>query len=537
MPFDYGSGWVNPYGASMGDLIARSHDAEAHAAEMTAAAQARAAEIRGHAIGGAIQNIANIPVQIQQQRRQDADSAQRRELLGQQINNGKAEAAARTEAAAATAQKRIVLTTGTIAKGASNADEFKSRLTDLVEMGAFPKDVGAHIVQTADSGDWSTVQKGYVDFMGQYQDAVKTREVKTRNPDGSETIRIIEDKPGGEFTSAAPPAARQPTREIVTPGLDGKPVTKIVPDTPGQEFPTVPPTPAPKAYQHVDKLLDGKPTTLLIDPAPGGNVYDLSGKPVENAAARVKPIPPASNTSGGGDGLLSPEAIDYEATIHRVTGKPVPTRLNEHDKTAILNATAAQAKTLGQSPVQAVQKQAAYAGDAKAMQKMQTMSAAAESFENKALGQADIIAELSKKVGRTGSPMLNGWLLAGKDHVLGDSDTHQLFNAVSTFSAEYAKIMEGSTGSAAGSSDSARKAADRLISASLSKGSMADTLALMKKEMALTIGGYGATIEHITERMGGAPPPASGGPTIGERRMFDGKLGEWDGKGWKPVSQ
>lgn len=33
----------------------------------------------------------------------------------------------------------------------------------------------------------------------------KTREIKTRNADGSETVNVIEDKPGQTFTSAAPP--------------------------------------------------------------------------------------------------------------------------------------------------------------------------------------------------------------------------------------------------------------------------------------------------------------------------------------------
>jgi hypothetical protein len=29
--------------------------------------------------------------------------------------------------------------------------------------------------------------------------------------------------------------------------------------------------------------------------------------------------------------------------------------------------------------------------------------------------------------------------------------------------------------------------------------------------------------------------PGTTGPKIGERRTFDGKIGEWDGKGWKAV--
>lgn len=72
-------------------------------------------------------------------------------------------------------------------------------------------------------------------------------------------------------------------------------------------------------------------------------------------------------------------------------------------------------------------------------------------------------------------------------------------------------------GSVAASSDAARKAAADLIKATLNPQTLSNTVALMKKEMALTVQGYDATIENITKRMGGAsqapenPPPGPGG--------------------------
>jgi hypothetical protein len=217
-----------------------------------------------------------------------------------------------------------------------------------------------------------------------------------------------------------------------------------------------------------------------------------------------------SVAGAGSDRGLSPDAVEYTATQYRILGPSgIPTRIEAADREHILNAAAEQNKRLGHTPVMAIQKQAAYKADATSLTKMRTMSSAAESFETKAISQADIVTDLSNKVGRSQIPLLNSAILTGKRELLGDPDTQLLFNAITTFSSEYAKIMEGSTGSAAASSDSARKAAAELVKATLNKGTLAKTVELMKKEMRLSIQGYDTTINHITERMGGqAPEPA-----------------------------
>lgn len=214
-----------------------------------------------------------------------------------------------------------------------------------------------------------------------------------------------------------------------------------------------------------------------------------------------------------GPGGLSPDSIQFEGTKYRITGKMSALGMgNAEARSAIINEAARQTKELGQAPAIAIQKQAAYVADGAALKKMTSMSAAAESFETKALAQADIVESLSNKVPRMQIPLINGALLRGEKAILGDDNTQLLFNAVSTFTTEYAKIMEGSTGSAAASSDSARKAAAELISPALSNGTLKKTLDLMRREMRLTIEGYDATKAHITERMGGAPAAAPSAP-------------------------
>lgn len=226
-------------------------------------------------------------------------------------------------------------------------------------------------------------------------------------------------------------------------------------------------------------------------------------------------------TAAGAAGGLDPDAVAYTATQYRILGpQGIPTRIGEADKTHILNEAAKQAKALGQSPAQAVQKQAAYKSDGAALTKMTTMASSAEAFETKAIAQADLVRSLSNKVSRAEWPLINGALLSGKE-MTGDTDTHLFANGLLTFTTEYAKLMEGSTGSAAGSSEGARRDAAKLISTALKKGTIEKTLDQMQWEMRQTREGYRATIDHITTRMGGAPaaaptaaPAAAPSPTL-----------------------
>lgn len=94
-PFQY-QPFVNPYAASIGDLLLRRGDIEANRAMQIANAQARAAEASGQAWAGAFSNIgqmvAGIPQQIQQQKR----TAQDTELRALQLGEAKRDVAGRT---------------------------------------------------------------------------------------------------------------------------------------------------------------------------------------------------------------------------------------------------------------------------------------------------------------------------------------------------------------------------------------------------------------------------------------------------------
>lgn len=121
------------------------------------------------------------------------------------------------------------------------------------------------------------------------------------------TIAAVHEKFTPKLTSGAPGSVMRDETGQVVPGSaipEKKPDYTIN----GQRFSgdgtplgDVQPTQAPpKSYQKSSVMLDGKPAEILTDPTPGGKLYDLSGKEIDNAAARVKPIPPASVTVNAG---------------------------------------------------------------------------------------------------------------------------------------------------------------------------------------------------------------------------------------------
>ncbi len=77
---------------------------------------------------------------------------------------------------------------------------------------------------------------------------------------------------------------------------------------------------------------------------------------------------------------------------------------------------------------------------------------------------------LSAKLDRTGSPVLNKWLLGGQA-ALGDPDVAALDAAITTASTDYARIMSGQTG-AGGTPISTAEEAKKLLRKELSDKSL-----------------------------------------------------------------
>lgn len=111
--------------------------------------------------------------------------------------------------------------------------------------------------------------------------------------------------------------------------------------------------------------------------------------------------------------------------------------------------------------------------------------------------QLDLADTLSKKTDRSGSPILNKYLLYLKGQYAGDPDTVKLQNAVKTASAEFAKILSGSAASISGATVSSQQEAESLLNAQMSSGQLSGVIQQMKQEGGYRLSSQQHTIDQL----------------------------------------
>jgi hypothetical protein len=258
-----------------------------------------------------------------------------------------------------------------------------------------------------------------------------------------------------------------------------------------------PKTTAPKIFTSGNVLMQQMPDGTikpLVDPG--------TGKPLAKAATAQGPV---INLSPDAQQMLAQQAL---------SGGPVPsfgmrggaTIADIYNKAATMQpgADLAGAKM-------------DFAANKATISNLQKQQAVVTAFENTASKNLDLANSLSAKVDRTGSPVINRYLLQLKGQYAGDTDTQLLNNAVETAASEYAKVMSGGMGNIA-VTDSARQHAREMLSSAMSKGTLSQAVALMKQEMGNRNAGYNDEMAAL--RAGRVPqqgPPAPGGTQSGGR--------------------
>lgn len=197
-------------------------------------------------------------------------------------------------------------------------------------------------------------------------------------------------------------------------------------------------------------------------------------------------VNPDGSPSDGG-GLLSPESVINAATRYNMDGT-LPPNLGRgtqgpRQTAQILNEAARQAAARGDTPEAQRIAQLANKSSAAALTKLSTQEAAVGAFEKNFTKNADIAEELSAKVDRTGVPLLNKWINAGKRSVQGDPELSAFDASVKATVNEYAKIVGGGSGGAATAQGEISKI-EGLLSAAQTKEQVSSVLSLMRRETA-----------------------------------------------------
>ena len=225
--------------------------------------------------------------------------------------------------------------------------------------------------------------------------------------------------------------------------------------------------------------------------------YDEKGKQVVLGVKNLdKPEPLEDSTNS-----FTPAAIDNAAARYNIDGTLPPMGMGKGGSAArsqILNRAAELASGVNGTDQRVAQLTTkASASTLLQLKKTKTMIKAFEEMANK---NADIALELSTKVDRTGSPVVNRWFLAGNNKLAGDVDTATFNTAVNVFANEYAKIMSGSMGNTP-VSDSARKEAHEILNTAQTPAQLRANIKLLQREMKNRLIGLDESEHELIQQM------------------------------------
>lgn len=247
-----------------------------------------------------------------------------------------------------------------------------------------------------------------------------------------------------------------------------------------------------RAMQEDPALLQ---TYRQMHPRPaGGGMGDAPSGYRFTHDGSLEPIPGGPADNGNNSRFaLTPEAIDNAAWNTILTGKtPSIGRGKEGiaQRTAIYNRMGEIASQAGVSPAEL----STTAGRNKALQasltNLQKISDVMEKSEIGFQNNTQTALELSSKIDRSGSPVVNKWVLGGR-RAMGDPDVEALDAAITTMAVDYARIMSGATG-AGGTPISTAEEAKSLIRKELSHKSFQAVIGVLNKDIA----GQQRAVEH-----------------------------------------
>lgn len=222
---------------------------------------------------------------------------------------------------------------------------------------------------------------------------------------------------------------------------------------------------------------------------------------------------PASGT------LLSPQAIEQAAGRYGLDGT-LPSNLGRGvqgvmNTRAILDAAAAAATAKGDTGAASRANQLANKASAAALSQVSRQEGTLGAFEKNALLNADLAVQASDKVDRTGIPVINRWIQAGRTEITGDEDA-RVFNASNTtFVSEYAKVMSGGSG-AAGTTEGFVNRANSLLSTADTPQAYKAIVDRLKLEMSNRMRGFTQEKAELLGGMqgGNTAAPAAQMPSI-----------------------
>lgn len=200
---------------------------------------------------------------------------------------------------------------------------------------------------------------------------------------------------------------------------------------------------------------------------------------------------------------FTPEQIAKGADLWLATGKTFSYGRGKQAsavRLAQIKAAEQKQQQLGMSVGDLMQYRALNKGVQNAINKLHTQGATILAFENTAMKNADLAIKASQNVGRTGSPIFNQWILAGRRAVAGDPAVSAFDAALRTYANEYAKVATSATGGGV-TSDTARAEIDSIINTAQSPQQLMAAINQTKMDMENRRSGYAAQIAEEESKL------------------------------------
>ena len=162
---------------------------------------------------------------------------------------------------------------------------------------------------------------------------------------------------------------------------------------------------------------------------------------------------------------LTPDAIEQMARRYILDGTMPGLGLGKaatKARSMVMNRVPEIMAAEGMTPQGAVANKMVYGSLKSAFSKLEGQRAPMLAFAETADKNLDLASSLSQKVGRTGSPVLNRWILAGRKSVAGDADVAAFDASVRVAINEFAKVTSSATGGGV-TSDQARKDIENIL--------------------------------------------------------------------------
>ncbi len=219
------------------------------------------------------------------------------------------------------------------------------------------------------------------------------------------------------------------------------------------------------------------------------DLHDLSG-------ARIKAL-----ERGPGEPVDEDTVQYWGERVRR--GEPLPATYRDAETKKRIMVAAAHGAGIQGSPHTAgedLANKAALRSDTLSMGQLTKIADAAEAYENTALKNIEIVKQtMPKGIGLTGIPALDRWVQTGRVET-GDPNVPPYQTALVTVANEYAKVMEGSTGSQA-VTVSAREEAAKLLNQAQTKDQVTNVLGVMVKDMENKKAAYKDQRKMISDRI------------------------------------